>query len=176
MFLTSIINYGVCVKSSSRRIGFTACSCEVGRRVVLSLSRRLPCVNEIALVQIGLLLWSGRSPEDRVAVREPAEAGNNLKMAAGLADPMLIDRSQALGSFVSDPLRHCNDTLQPFPVARAFRVNERHKEECLLPRPGEGVVVAVPQSLLGDPQGLRIGGVGVGRGCVARIGGTGATT
>src|SRR4051812_33897999 len=84
-------------------------------------------------------------------------------MATGLADRMLIDRLQALGSFESDPLRHCNDTLQPFPVARAFRVNERQNEKCLLPRPGEGVVVAVSQSLFGDAQGLGIVGVSVGR-------------
>src|SRR5215213_3250145 len=115
MFLASSINHGVCVKSGCRRTGLTGCSREVGRRVVvLSLLRRLPCVNEVALVQIGLLLRSGRSSEDRCAVREPAEAGDNLKMAAGLADRMLTDRSQALGSFERDSLRHCNDTLQPF--------------------------------------------------------------
>ena len=55
--------------------------------------RRRPCVNKLALVQIRLLLRSGRSPEDRIAVREPAETRNYLEMASGLADGMLIKRS-----------------------------------------------------------------------------------
>ena len=120
--------------------------------------RRPPSINKVALVQIRLLLRSGRSPEDRIAVREPAEAGNYIEMASGLADGMLIKRSQALGSVERDPLRHRHDTLQPFPMAWAFRVTKGHKEERLLPRLGEGVVVAVPQSLLGNAQGIRVGG------------------
>ena len=58
-----------------------------------STMRRRPCMNKVALVQIRLLLRSGRSPEDRIAVREPAKAGNYLEMASGLADGMLIKRS-----------------------------------------------------------------------------------
>jgi hypothetical protein len=120
-------------------------------------------MDKVALVQIRLLLRRGRSPEDRIAVREPAEASNYLEMASGLTDGMLIKRSQALGSLERDPLRHSHDTLQPFPMAWAFRVTEGHKEERLLPRPGEGVVVAVPQSLLGNAQSIGIGGVSLGR-------------
>src|SRR4051794_13243031 len=127
--------------------------------------RRLPCMNKFALVQIRLLLRSGRSPEDRIAVREPLEARNDLEMAAGLADGMPIERLQALGSFERDPLGQPHDTLQPFPVARAFRMTERHQEERLLPRSGKGVIVAVPQSLLGDMQGSEIGSISLGRTC-----------
>src|SRR5215217_4543347 len=130
------------MKSGWCRTGLTGCSREVGRRVVvLSLLRWLPCVNEVALVQIGLLLRSGRSPEDRVAVREPVEAGDNLKMAAGLADRMLIDRSRALGSFESDLPRHCNDTLQPFSVALVHKTRSVASA-----KPGPGVWGQFPPS------------------------------
>jgi hypothetical protein len=128
-----------------------------------STMRRPPHMNKVALIQILLLLRSGRSPEDRIAVREPAKASNYLEMASGLADGMLIKRSQAPGGLERDPLRRRHDTPQPFLVAWAFRGTVGHKEDRLLPRLGEGVVLAVPQSLLGNLQGAGIGSVSLGR-------------
>jgi hypothetical protein len=58
-----------------------------------STMRRPPCMNKVALVDILLLLRSGRSPEDRISVREPGKASNYLEMASGLAHGMLIKRS-----------------------------------------------------------------------------------
>src|SRR4051794_22837723 len=57
-----------------------SCLQRSSRQTLAGLSRSFtmlqrPCMNEVALVQIRLLLRSGRSPEDRVAVREPAKAG-----------------------------------------------------------------------------------------------------
>ena len=96
-------------------------------------------------------------------MREPAEAGNHVEMAAGLAHGMPVERLQTPRRLVGDPLRHGHDASQPFHVVRTFRVAEGQEEERLLPGSGQGVVVAVSQALLGDPERVGIDGIGLGR-------------
>lgn len=87
-------------------------------------------------------------------MRKSAEAGDHIEMAPSLADRVPVERPQALRRRERDRLDHGHRALQPLQVVRALRVRERQLEEGLLPRPGQGVVVAVPQPLLGDPQGI----------------------
>ena len=104
-------------------------------------------VHEVVLGQIRLFLRRGNAPENGIAMREPSEAGDGFEVAARLIGGKPIKRLKARGSLKGVPLGQRHDTLQPFEVARAFRMREGHEEERLLPRSGEGVVVTVPQAL-----------------------------
>jgi hypothetical protein len=86
-------------------------------------------------------------------------------MTTGLAGGMPVEPLQALGNLDRDLLRHRHDPFHSFPMIRPFGVAEGHEEERLLPRSGESVIVTVAQSLLGDPQGGGIAGIGFGRAC-----------
>ena len=77
-------------------------------------------VNEVAPLQIGQLLRSGNTPENRIPVRKPAEARNHLKVFASLIGGKLADRLQVRRNLSNNHLRHGNNALHPFQVIRAL--------------------------------------------------------
>src|SRR5262249_25686982 len=118
-----------------------------------SLAAHPPRVNELFARQVLELLVRGRSTENGVAMRVPAEACDHVAMPARLAGGEL-ERLAKLGRrFSGQPCRQSNAKLVTF---QNFRMSERKQKKRLLPRRRERFVVAGRDAGAGEPLRFRI--------------------
>src|SRR4051794_25050718 len=108
-----------------------------------------PGVNEVSARHVGGLLRRRRTPEDGVAVRKPAEPGNDIEMLAGAIEVSPMDRHEMHGDVAGEALPERDDTTNPLQVSGPFGVDQRQQEEELLPELADGIEVAVAQPILG---------------------------
>ena len=90
-------------------------------------------VREIPNLDIGGLLRRGRAPEDSVAVRMPSKASDDIAVSIRPVQIRFPNRPQMLGTLVKPRLAQRDHPFHTIQVVGAFGMDQRQREEALLP-------------------------------------------